>query len=75
MSKIQQYGRQYETFDPNNKKHRKIFHEMIKHKTWGRSSIRFWPENENNNLISQIGEKLTAFYLTKEFGSFVISDK
>ena len=68
MSKIEQYGRQHEVFDATNKKHRKIFHEVLKYRTWGRSPIRFWLENEKNNLISQITEEMVRYYMVKEFG-------
>ena len=70
MSKINQYGRQYEVFDATSKTHRKIFHDVIKYKTWGRAPIRFWIENENNNLISQIADEMVRYYMMKEFGKF-----
>ncbi len=69
MSKIQQYGRPFVTFDASNSEHRKLFHEIVKYNNFGRSPIRFWLENEHNNLMNQISKDLTDYYLTKEFGS------
>lgn len=75
MSKILQYGRPYVTFDPTNKDHRKIFHEIVKYNTFGRSPIRFWLENEHNNLLNQISQDLSNYYLEKEFGSLAREDE
>lgn len=75
MSKIQQYGRPFVTFDVDNKEHRKIFHEILKYNTFGRSPVRFWLENEHNNLMNQISKDLTDYYLVKEFGSMKIKDE
>ena len=73
MGKIDQYGRQHEVFDATSKTHRKIFHDVIKYKTWGRAPIRFWIENENNNLISQITDEMVRYYMMKEFGKLSLA--
>jgi len=75
MSKIQQYGRPFVTFDVENKEHRKIFHEILKYNTFGRSPVRFWLENEHNNLMNQISKDLSDYYLVKEFGSMKRKDE
>ena len=69
MSKIQQYGRPYVPFDADSKAHRKVFHEILKYKTFGRAPFRFWLESEQNNLIQQISSDLVEYYLSKEFGN------
>ena len=77
MSKIQQFGRPYETFDPTNKRHRAIFHEAIKYRTWGRSAICFFPEddaNGSNSLMDQLTKAVSKYYMEKEFGSLVDDD-
>lgn len=68
MSKINQFGRKFETFDPNNKIHRKLFHDALKHRTWGRSPIRFWVDDEQTDLMYQCTKKMAHWYMEKEFG-------
>lgn len=68
MGKVNQAGRPYEVFDPFNKKHRQIFHEALKYKTWGRSPIRFWLDETTDNLMDQCTKKIAKYYLLKEFG-------
>lgn len=68
MSKIAQYGRQFEVFDASNKKHRELFHAALKHKTWGRSPIRFWVDDEQTDLMYQCTRKIAHYYMQKEFG-------
>ena len=68
MSKINQYGRRFETFDPALTEHREIFHSALKYKTWGRSPIRFWSEDANTDLMYQCTQKMATWYMTQEFG-------
>ena len=77
MSKIQQFGRPYETFDPSNKKHRKIFHDVLRYRTWGRSAICFWSEDDstgNNSLMDQCVKAISTYYMEKEFGELIDDD-
>lgn len=69
MSKVQVQNRPIVPFDANKKAHRKIFYEAMKYRTWGRSPIRFWLEEDNYNLIDQIQKQMAKYYMTKEFGS------
>jgi hypothetical protein len=69
MSKISQLNRPSEVFDPFNKKHRQLFHEALKHKTWGRSPIRFWLDETEDSLMDQCTKKIAKYYLLKEFGA------
>ena len=74
MSKVNLQNRPIVAFDPNKKEHRKIFFDAMKYRTWGRSPIRFWLEEDNYNLIDQIQKKLARFYMAREFGSFETKD-
>lgn len=69
MSKVQLQNRPIVAFDPTKKLHRKIFYDMMKYRTWGRSPIRFWLEEDNYNLIDQLQRKMARYYMEKEFGS------
>ena len=69
MSKVQLQNRPIVPFDATKKEHRKIFYEAMKYRTWGRSPLRFWLEEDNYNLIDQIQKKMAKYYMTKEFGS------
>lgn len=68
MSKISQFGRQFETFNPDNKEHRRIFHDALRHNTWGKSPIRFWIDDEQTDLMYQCTKKMSYWYMEKEFG-------
>ena len=69
MSKVNLLNRPIVPFDAKKKEHRKIFYEAMKHRTWGRASIRFWLEEDNYNLIDQIQKQMAKYYMEKEFGS------
>jgi hypothetical protein len=74
MSKIQQFGRPHETFDPSNKVHRKIFHDVLRYRTWGRSPICFWNEEDSsgsNSLMDQCIKAMGRYYMEKEFGELI----
>lgn len=74
MSKIAQFGRQFEVFDAGSKKHREIFHSALKHKTWGRSPIRFWIDDEQTDLMYQCTRKMAFWYMQKEFGKIKLDE-
>ncbi len=77
MSKIQQFGRVFETFDPSNKNHRKIFHDVLRYRTWGRSPICFWAEDDSsgsNSLMDQCIKAMGKYYIEKEFGVLIDDD-
>lgn len=74
MSKIQQFGRPFETFNPSNKKHRKVFHEALRYRTWGRSPICFWNEESSsgsNSLMDQCIKAMGRYYMEREFGLLI----
>lgn len=68
MSKINQFGRRFETFNPALLVHREIFHSALKYRTWGRSPVRFWSEDANTDLMYQCTQKMAIWYMTQEFG-------
>ena len=68
MSKLEQFSRPCETFDPTNKHHREIFHSALRHRSWGRSPIRFWLIEETTSLMDQCTKKMARYYMEKEFG-------
>lgn len=68
MSKLIQFSRPCETFDPTNKHHREIFHAALRHRSWGRSPIRFWLIEETTSLMDQCTKKMARYYMEKEFG-------
>lgn len=72
MSKIAQFGRQFEVFDATSKKHRELFFNALKHRTWGRSPIRFWVDDEQTDLMYQCTRKIADYYMKKEFGKISI---
>jgi hypothetical protein len=77
MSKIQQFGRRYETFDASNTEHRAIFHGVLKYRTWGRAPIRFWAgldSSGSNSLMDQCIREIGKYYMENEFGSLVDDD-
>lgn len=74
MSKIAQFGRQFEVFDASNKKHREIFHTALRYKTWGRSPIRFWVDDEQTDLMYQCTRKMAFWYMQKEFGKIKLDE-
>lgn len=69
MSKIVQFGRRYETFDPANSEHRAIFHDVLATKTWGRSPVRFWVDDEQTDLMYQCTQRMAHWYMEQEFGA------
>jgi hypothetical protein len=68
MSKLEQFARPFETFDPTNKQHRAIFHAALKNRSWGMSPIRFWLIEETTSLMDQCTKNMARYYMEKEFG-------
>jgi len=69
MSKIIQFGRPYVSFDPANPEHRAIFNSVLINKTWGRSPVRFWLDDEQTDLMYQCTKKMARWYMEQEFGA------
>jgi len=77
MSKIQKFGRPHETYDPSHKRQRKIFHDVMRYRTWGRSEICFWAEDDSsgsNSLMDQCIKAMGRYYMEKEFGEIRDND-
>lgn len=71
MSKVEQYARPWVVFNPTNKSHREIFHNALKYRTWGKSPVRFWLEDETTSLMDQCTKKMARYYMEKEFGKYM----
>lgn len=66
MSKLAYSGRPWVEFDPKNKDHRKWFLQFKQCGTWGKCPVRFIME-EHGDLVSLIHNKLTTYYMEREF--------
>ena len=71
MSKVEQFSRPWVTFNPTLKEHRKIFHSVLKNKTWGKSPVRFWLQDETTSLMEQCTSKMARYYMEREFGKYL----
>ena len=68
MSRLDYIGRPWVAFDAGNKLHRKWFAEFQKSKTWGRIPVRFIVSDDAGDLTTLIKERVTKFYIEREFG-------
>lgn len=68
MSKLEFYMRPLVAFDPNNKDHRRWYHEFVTKKSWGYCPVRFaCPEDFGSDLTIMIRNQLIEYYVQKEF--------
>jgi len=67
MSILQFHSRPWTVFDPNDKDHRRWYHEFVQHGTWGRCPYRFVVPEDHGNLITMIQRKLVEYYVQREF--------
>lgn len=59
-------------FDPSKKEHRRLYHEFVTYKTWGRSPFRFiCPDDHGHNLVTMMQRSLIEYYVDKEFGKLL----
>jgi hypothetical protein len=70
MSKLEFFARPLVAFDPNNKDHRRWYHEFLEYRGWGKCPVRFvCPESTGHDLTIMIRNQLIEYYVHKEFGS------
>lgn len=62
-------------FDVNNRDHRKMFAKYIATKTWKECPVRFGLPDDQGHTYNTIQNRLTEWYLTKEFGKFKVDKK
>jgi len=68
MSKLEFYARPLVAFDPNNKDHRRYYHDFVKFKGWGHCPVRFiCPNDVGYDLTIMIRNQLIDYYIDKEF--------
>lgn len=67
MSILEYNSRPWTVFDPQDRNHRRWYHEFVRHGTWGRCPYRFIVPDDHGNLVSMIQRKLIDYYVGKEF--------
>ena len=67
MLKYSTTARPFVIFNANNKEHRKEFFKFIEFRTWSKSPYRFLTEEAVNNIPAYISQKITEYYIKKEF--------
>ena len=68
MSKLEFYARPLVAFDPNNKDHRRWYHEFVGFGGWGTCPVRFiCPNDIGYDLTIMIRNQLIEYYINKEF--------
>ena len=54
-------------FDVTDKDHRRWFAKFLRNRSWGECPVQFYLEQGYSDVPSMIQDKLTAFYLGREF--------
>jgi hypothetical protein len=68
MSKLEFYARPLVAFDPENKDHRRWYHEFLEYQGWGTCPVRFiCPNDIGHDLTIMIRNELIEYYVRKEF--------
>lgn len=68
MSKLEFYARPLVAFDPENKDHRRWYHQFVQDKGWGHCPVRFiCPNDIGHDLTIMIRNLLIDYYVNKEF--------
>ena len=67
-SVLQNYGRPIVMFNPADKKHRDIYSEFLKNRSWSKSPVRFHVTEDHDNVVSMVHEMLANYHTAKEFG-------
>ena len=67
MSVLELSGRPFVVFDPDNKDHRKYYHQFVKTARWGNCPVRFVVTDDHGDLITMIQRSLVKHYVETEF--------
>ena len=70
MSRLELFGRPYVIFDPENKDHRRYYHQFVETSSWGQCPVRFVVPEDHGDLITMIQRSLIKFYVQKEFKNY-----
>ena len=54
-------------FDVMDKQHRRWFADFLRRRSWGHCPVQFYLEQGYSDVPAMIQDKLTAWYLTREF--------
>ena len=72
MSKLNLFGRPWTVFDPDNKEHRRWYHQFVQTQSWGHCPVRFVVPEDHGDLVMMIQRTLVAYYVNKEFKNTVL---
>ena len=67
MSRLDLFGRPWTVFDPENKDHRRWYHQFVLTASWGHCPVRFVVPEDHGDLVTMIQRSLVTFYTEKEF--------
>jgi len=68
MSILSMAQRPWVEFDPSDPEHRQHYLTFLQHSSWRGCPVQFRLQKGYGDLSSMIENKLTAFYLGREFG-------
>jgi hypothetical protein len=69
MSRLDLFGRPWTVFDPENKDHRRYYHQFVMTSSWGECPVRFVVPEDHGDLVTMIQRSLVKFYTEREFKS------
>lgn len=72
MSKLNLFGRPWTVFDPENKEHRRWYHQFVQTQSWGRCPVRFVVPEDHGDLVTMMQRSLVTYYVNREFKNTVL---
>ena len=58
-------------FEAGNREHRQHYMAFLQHRSWRQCPVQFYLERGYGDLSAMIENKLSAYYLQREFKDFV----
>ena len=74
MSRLELFGRPWTIFDPNNKDHRRYYHQFVQTASWSGCPVRFVVPEDHGDLVTMIQRSLIAYYVNREFKAKKVPD-
>lgn len=68
MSVLQVTGRPVTIFDVKNRKHRELYAQFVRTRSWAHSPVRFIASEPTESDVGTIARQVVEFYVDKEFG-------
>lgn len=68
MSVLHVMSRPVEIFDAGNRKHRELYAQFIRTRSWAHSPVRFIASEPTESDVGTIARQVVEFYAAKEFG-------